>query len=153
MMKGVTEFKKALESKSLTALTKALSEIAGQLAYQLKSPYTEILNFRAREQSGRFRVHFSAKLYLHYSSLTSQLEGLLFIIQFGGDALSDTPTPPSDELFYAGVVESFRVHAYGSRWIGTAITMSEEVAKNLEVPSEALTDIGVNRFVKQLQGM
>lgn len=152
-MKGVTEFKKALESKSLTDLTKALSEIAGQLAYQLKPPYTEILDFRAREQSGRFSVHFSAKLYLHYSSLASQVEGLLFIIQFGGDALSDTPTPPSDELFYAGVVESFRVHAYGSKFIGPVITVSEEVAKNLEVPSKALTDIDVNRFVQQLQRM
>ena len=111
-MKGVTEFKEALESKSLTALTKALSEIADQLAYQLKPPYTEILDFRAREQSGRFSVHFSAKLYLHYSSLASQVEGLLFIIQFGGDALSDTPTPPSDELFYAGsggILQSSRI--------------------------------------------
>lgn len=81
------------------------------------------------------------------------MEGLLFIIQFGGDALSDRPTPPSDELFYAGVVESFRVHAYGSKWIGPAITVSEEVAKNLELPSKTLTDIEVNRFVKQLQRM
>jgi hypothetical protein len=150
-MKGVTEFKKALESKSLTALTKALSEIAGQLTYKLKPPYTEILDFRARDQSGRFRVHFSVKLYLHYSSLASQVEGLLFTIQFDGNALSDTPTPPSDELFYAGVVESFRVHAYGSKWIGTATTMSEEVIKNLEVPSKALNDIDVNGFVQQLQ--
>jgi hypothetical protein len=152
-MKGVTEFEKALESKSLTALTKALTEIADHLAYQLKPPYTEILDFRAREQSGRFSIHFSAKLYLHYSSLASQVEGLLFIIQFDGDALSDTPTPPSDELFYAGVVESFRVHAYGSKWIGPAITVSDEVTKNLEVPSKALTDIDVNLFVQQLQMM
>lgn len=152
-MKGVTEFKNALESKSLTALTKALSEIADQLGCQLKPPYTEILDFRAREQSDRFSIQFRAKLYLHYSSLASQVEGLLFIIQFGGDALSDTPTPPSDELFYAGVVESFRVHAYGSRWIGPAIAVTEEVAKNLEVPSKALTDIDVNRFVQQLQRM
>ena len=152
-MKGVTEFKEALDSKSLTALTQALREIADQLAYQLKPPYTEILEFRAREQSGRFSIHFSAKLYLHYSSLASQVEGLLFIIQFGGDALSDTPTPPSDELFYAGVVESFKVHAYGSKWIGPAITVTEKVAKNLEVPSRALTDIDVDRFVQQLQSM
>ena len=152
-MKGVTEFKRALATKSLTALTKALSEIADELAYQLKPPYTEILDFRAREQSGRFRVHFSAKLYLHYSNLANQVEGLLFIIQFGGDALSDTPTPPSDELFYAGVVESFRVHAYGSKWIGQAITASEEIAKNLEVPSRALADIDVKRFVQLLQRM
>jgi hypothetical protein len=152
-MKGVTEFKNALKSKSLTALTKALGEIADQLAYQLKPPYTEILDFRAREQSGRFSVHFRAKLYLHYSSLASQVEGLLFIIQFGGDALTDTPTPPSDELFYAGVVESFRVHAYGSHWVGPPITVSEEVTKNLEVSSKELTDIGVNRFVQQLQSM
>lgn len=152
-MKGVTEFKEALESKSLTTLTKALSEIAAQLAYQLNPPYTEILDFSAREQSGRFSVHFSAKLYLHYSSLAKRVEGLVFIIQFGGDALSDTPTPPSDELFYAGVVESFRVHAYGSKWIGPAVTVSEEVAKNLEVPSRALADIDVNRFIQQLQRM
>jgi hypothetical protein len=152
-MKGVTEFKKALENKSLTALTKALSQIADQLAYQLKPPYTEILDFRAKEQSGRFGVHFNAKLYLHYSSLASQVEGLLFIIQFGGDALSDTPTPPSDELFYAGVVESLRVHAYGSKWMGPAITVSEEVAKNLEIPSKTLTDINFDSFVQQLQRM
>ncbi|MGA8857477.1 MAG: hypothetical protein WB643_09975 [Candidatus Bathyarchaeia archaeon] len=152
-MQGVTEFKEALESKSLTALTTALRDIADQLAYQLKPPYTEILDFRASEQSGRFSVHFRAKLYLHYSSLTSQVEGLLFIIQFGGDALSDTPTPPSDELFYAGMVESFRVHAYGSKWIGPTITVSQEVSKNLEVPSKVLADIDVDRFVQQLQRM
>ncbi|MGD0689813.1 MAG: hypothetical protein ABSA50_08585 [Candidatus Bathyarchaeia archaeon] len=151
-MQGVTEFKEALESKSLTALTTALRDIADQLAYQLKPPYTEILDFRAREQSGRFSVHFRAKLYLHYS-LASQVGGLLFIIQFGGDALSDTPTPPSDELFYAGMVESFRVHAYGSKWIGPTITVSQEVAKNLEVPSKVLADIDVDRFVQQLQRM
>jgi len=152
-MKGVSELKSALESKSLTALTKALGEIADQLAYQLKSPYTEILDFRARKRSGRFSVHFRAKLYLHYSSLASQAEGLLFIIQFGGDALSDTPTPPSDELFYAGVVESFRVHAYGSKWIGPETTVTEDITKHLEVPSRALADIDVNAFVQQLQRM
>jgi hypothetical protein len=152
-MQGVTEFKQALEDKSLTALTTALRDIADQLGYQLKPPYTQILDFKAMEQSGRFGVHFRAKLYLHYSSLASQVEGLLFIIQFGGDALSDTPTPPADELFYAGMVESIRVHAYGSKWTGPTITVSQEVSKNLEVPSMPLADIDVDRFVQQLQSM
>lgn len=150
-MKGVTEFKEALESKSLTALTKALSTIADHLAYQLKPPYTEVSDFKAREQSGRFAVNFSAKPCLYYSSLASPMEGLVFIIQFGGKALSDTPSPPTDELFYAGVVDSIRVYGYGSKWVGPAVTVDEEITKNLEVPSKTLADIDLDRFVQQMQ--
>jgi hypothetical protein len=150
-MKGVKEFEKALESKSPTGLTKALSRIADELGYQLKPPYTEIRDFRARERSGRFSVKFDAKLHLHYSTLASCREGLLFIIQFGGKALSDTPNPPADELFYAGVVKSVRVYGYGTKWAGRAVTVAQEIMNNLEVPLKKLVNVGPHHFIQQLQ--
>ncbi len=106
-MKGVKEVEAALKTKSLTALTQALSELCEELAYQLKPPYTEILQFRAQEESERFAVEFNARLYLHYASLGSCPEGLVFTISFGGPAIADSPAPPIHELFYAALVESF----------------------------------------------
>lgn len=149
-MKGVSELKEALQAKSVTALTKALSELAAELAYELKPPYTEILEFKAKEENDMFAVHFQAELDLHYSNLASQQEGLVFVIQFGGDAFSDSPTPPIHELFYAGVVESFSIYGYGSRWKGTAITADQKFMRNLEVSSKTLNDIDGDRFFQLL---
>ncbi len=150
-MKSVSELKEALRSKSLTSLTKALGELAEGLAYQLKFPYTEILQFRAQEEGGRYAVHFEAKLHLHYSNLGSSPEGLIFATKFDGDALSDSPTPPIHELFYAGVVESFQVYGYGSRWTGTIVAIPDDLAKNLEVASKTISAIDIDRFYQLLQ--
>jgi hypothetical protein len=149
-MNGVSAFKEALETKSLTALTKALSELAEGLAYHLKPPYTEILDFKAKEEGSQFAVHFEARLHLHYSNLGNNPEGLIFTIKFGGDALSDSPTPPIHELFYAGVAECLRVYGYGSKWKGTTITTPEEFMKNPEVASKTISLIDIDRLYQPL---
>ena len=110
--------KEALQSKSLTRFTKAVNEAAKGLAFQLKPPYTEILEFKAREQAGRFHIQFAARLHLHYASLRTKGEGLVFTIKFNGEALSDSPGPSIDQLFYAAVVRSLQISGYGSRWAG-----------------------------------
>ena len=150
-MKGVKELKEAVKSKSLTALTKALSQIADALAYQLKPPFTQIIEFKAKEQAGRFALRFEAELGLHYCSLTRHQEGLVFVIRFGGGAVSDSPSPPIHELFYAGVVRSFRVYAYGDQWKGHTITPSQVIMRELEVSSKRLTELEVDSFLQQLE--
>jgi hypothetical protein len=150
-MKGPNEFEKALRSKFPTELTKALREMADELGYRLKPPYTEITDFRSKQGADRFVVHFNAILYLHYSAVANSTEGLLFMIQFGGKALSSTPNPPADELFYAGVVKSLRIYGYGSRWLGRAVTVPQDISSNLELASEKLVTIGPHHFVQQLK--
>lgn len=149
-MKGVSELHEALKSKSLTALTQAISEVADGLAYQLRPPHTEILQLKAQEGGGRFNIHFQARLYLHYSNPGDTPEGLVFTIKFGGDALSDSPSPPIHELFYAGVVESFHVCGYGSIWTGTKIATPLEFRKSLEVPSKTISEIDIDSFYRAL---
>jgi hypothetical protein len=150
-MKGVSKFKEALLSKSLTRLTEASSELAEQLAYQLKPPYTQILQFKAEEENGRFAVRFSAELHLHYSSLRSDQEGLVFTINFGGEAFADSPNPPIHELFYAGVVESLKVCGYGPRWKGKPLQTSEEFVTNLEIRARTLNRIDLDDFYRILE--
>ena len=150
-MKGVAELKEAIKTKSLTASTRALSHLAEGLAYRMGPPYTEILDFKAKEEDDRFALHFEAKLGLHYSNLTNQQEGLVFVIEFGGEAFSDTPTPPTHDLFYAGVIRSFQVYGYGGRWKGTAATAHREVMLNLEVSSKSLNEIYLDSFFEQLE--
>ena len=57
----------AVQTRRLRTVTKALGELAEQLAYQLRTPYTEILQFKASEKDDRFAIEFSAKLHLHYA--------------------------------------------------------------------------------------
>ncbi len=149
-MKGVHELAGALESKSLTALTRALNQIADGLRYQLRPPYTEILQLKATEEETQFAIAFEARLYLHYSILGSSPEGIVFTIEFGGEALSDSPAPPTHELFYAGVVQSFQVYAYGSRWKGSSIATPEVFRKNLEVASRTIIAIDIDSFYRML---
>jgi len=61
--------REAIERKSLTALTKAISKLADELAYHLKPPYTEIIEFKAKEEDERYNVHFSAISRLSYTSM------------------------------------------------------------------------------------
>jgi hypothetical protein len=151
-MKGISELKEALQTKSLTALTKALSELADVLGYQLRPPHTEILGFKGQEEGEGFALHFEAELHLHYSSLGSSQEGLIFAVRFSGDALSDSPALPIHELFYAGVVESFTVYGYGSKWKGRTMMKPPESMKNLEVVAEEISEIDVGRFYQLLLG-
>jgi len=150
-MKGVKELDEAVKAKSLTALTRALSHLAEELSYQLKPPFTKIIEFKAKEQAGRFVLHFEAELGLHYCNLGDQQEGLVFTVRFGGSALSDSPSPPIDELFNAGKVRSLHVYGYGAAWKGNAITSPQEFIKELEVSSKLLNEINVDSFFQQLE--
>jgi len=151
-MKGTVKLKEAIETRSLTALTKAISLLADELAYQLRPPYTELSKLNAKEENERFTLHFEAKLYLHYASLAGKEEGLIFQIQFNGDALSDSPVPPLSDLFYAGVVETLHIFGYGSRWKGTVIQLQQELSSNVEVPPTTVYELEADGFLALLEG-
>lgn len=148
-MKDGKELSEAVKAKSLTGLTKALSHLAEGLGYEMKPPFTQIIEFKAKEESGRFALRFEARLGLHYCNLASRDEGLVFLVQFGGSALSDSPSPPIHELFYAGVVRSFHVYGYGGAWKGNAIAEPQDFAEELEVSAKFLKEIEVDRFLEQ----
>jgi hypothetical protein len=151
-MKGAVKLKEAIETRSLTSLTKAISLLADELAYQLKPPYTELSKLNAKEEDERFRLHFEAQLHLHYSSLVGKGEGLIFAIQFHGDAFSDSPVPPLPDLFYAGIMESLHIFGYGDRWNGTGIQLQQELSRNLEIPPTTVYEIAVDRLYELLEG-
>jgi len=146
------KLREAVQSRSLTRLTKALSDAADGLGYQLKPPYTEILELRAKQVGGRFQVHFDARLHLHYASLHRERTGLVIMIQFGGEALSDSPSPPVDELFYAAAVHSLQITDYGPRRDQKRTTVSKEIAEHLELPSNNLKPITLESFCKMVDG-
>jgi hypothetical protein len=145
-MKGTAKLKAAVQSRSLTNLTAALNEIDGELAYQLRPPFTEVKRYKASEEADRFAVEFSASLYLHYSSLATPSDGLVFAIDFGGSALADAPIPPIHELFYAARVEQLKIYGYGARWKGRSIPTPDKLASNLEVPSRTLNELELDDF-------
>jgi hypothetical protein len=144
------DLKEALESKSLTALTKAIGRVANSLAYALKPPHTEVLQLSSKEESDGYSVRFEARLRLHYSASE---DGLVFIIEFGGDALSDTPSPLLHDLFYAAVVRQVNVYGYGSAWMGKTIATPQEFTQHLEVTSPTVNEIEMNEFFDVLQGV
>jgi hypothetical protein len=150
-MKDILKLKEALTAKSLTALTKAISELAEQMAYQLRPPFTEMLAFKAKEKQDRFVIHFGAVLHLHYASLAWKKEGLIFRIRFQGDALSDTPHPALPDLFYAGVIESLEIFGYGDSWKGRERQLEPELSKQLEVPSTMVNELDLDRFYELLE--
>jgi len=135
----------------VSSVTQALSELAEKLGYQLKPPYTEVMELKAKQEENRFAIHFSAKLHLHYSRLQTQNEGLVFTLQFGGEAYADSPNPPVDELFAAGVVDSLFVYGYGSNWPGQTIHTPDKLTQNLEVKSRKLNRIAIDDFLKQTE--
>jgi hypothetical protein len=141
MKPNLKKLEEAVRDKSLTPLTKALGELADELGYQLKPPYTEVLNLKAKEEDDRFGVKFTAELHLHYSTLERSDEDLIFVVRFGGEAPADSPAPPIDQLFYAAVVESLTVYGYGSRWQGTILTTPAKYRENLEVTADRLSRI------------
>jgi hypothetical protein len=140
----------ALQGRRLTSLTKALSAIADNLGYRLKPPHTEIVRFQAKEEGDRFEIEFSAKLHLHYCSLEPPHEGLIFTVEFSGEALADSPNPPVDELFYAGRVDSFAILGYGARWEGKRVPTPKKFIQNLEVPSQNITSIALKDFLGRI---
>lgn len=151
-MKGVRELRRAIQSKSLTTLTKALGELAVELGYQLKPPYTEILQFKSQDSDdGHFEVYFEARLHSHYTNPATSLDGLIFTVGFGGDAFADLPTPSIHDLFYAGIVESFEVYGYGPKWGGVSIETPPEFTKNLEVRSKTINRIELENFLELLK--
>jgi hypothetical protein len=150
-MESALRLQVALESARLNSLTRALSELAGKMAYQIKPPYTEVVHLRAREELRRFAIQFSAKLHLHYSSLRTHDEGLVFTVGFSGEAYADSPNPPIDELFAAGLVDSFIVYGYGKRWSGRTIPTPDQFAKNLEVTSRTLNQISTSDFLARIE--
>jgi len=140
----------ALQSRELNSITRALREFSEKLGYQLKPPYTEVLHLEAEEEGNRFAIQFSANLYLHYSKIPTGNEGLVFTLGFSGEAYSDSPNPPVDELFGAGVADSLSVCAYGSKWSGETIATPDLFAKNLEVASPTLMRISMDELLKRI---
>ena len=148
-----SQLQDALQTRRLTTVTKALGELGEKLAYQLRPPYTEILQFKASEEDDRFAVEFSAKLHLHYANLQNRDEGLVFLLQFSGEASADSPNPPIHDLFDAGVVDSLLVYGYGSRWMGRSEETPRPFAENLDVTSPALVAIDLKDLPEQLSKM
>ena len=142
-MTDTADLQEALESKSLTRLTKAISKIAEKLGYQLRPPHTDIVSLTAKEEADEYVVHFEVRLQLHYSANN---DGLVFTIGFGGDALAETPTPLLHELFYAAVVREFHIYGYGSKWAGKTTPTPREFTENLEVTSHTISEIELGDF-------
>jgi hypothetical protein len=149
-MKDPSAIKAAVNSKSLTDLTKTLRELAEGLAYQLKPPYTEVKRYKATEDSERYTIEFSATLHLHYFNAAKRSEGLVFTIDFAGVALTESPSVPIHDLFYAGGVKGFRIFGYGSRWKGRIIPTAEKLAQDLEVDSPTLNEMDLDAFCRAL---
>jgi len=141
----------ALQNREVTSVTQALNEIAEKLAYQLKPPYTEVMELKAKQEENRFAIEFSAKLHLHYSRLQTQDEGLVFTLQFSGEAYADSPNPPIDELFASGVADSLFVYGYGSNWPGQTISTPDQLTQNLEVKSRTLNRMSIDDLLKKIE--
>lgn len=78
------------------------------------------------------------------------LEGLVFTMGFGGEGYADSPAPPVDELFAAGLVDSFVVYGYGKRWPGQSVRTPHELADRLELPSPMLNEIATDDFLHMI---
>ena len=141
----------ALESRDVNRVTHALSELADKLDYALKPPYTEIIKLKATEEGNNFTIQFSARLHLHYTSLRNRDEGLVFTLQFSGGALADSPNPPVDQLFAAGVIDSVSVYGYGKGWPGETIPTPNQLSETLEVKSRTLNRISIHDFLKRTE--
>jgi hypothetical protein len=150
MSNARSKLRVALQTREVSLVTQALSELAKKLSYQLKPPYTEVMQLKAKQEGNRFAIQFSAKLHLHYSNLQAKDEGLVFTLQFSGEAYADSPNPPVEELFATALVDSFVVFGYGNEWAGEVIPTSEQFAKNLEVNSQTLNQIPTAVFLEKI---
>lgn len=140
----------------MKSVVEALDDVRGRLRYRLKPPYTEIvesqagLRLKADEDERLFTVEFTARLYLHYASVQTGNEGLVFSVRFSGTTTADSPSPPVNELFAEGLVDSFEVHGYGRRWEGQAISTPEELIQKLEIPTRTLNRLSIQEFLKKI---
>jgi hypothetical protein len=150
MKPDTTWVREALQKRELNLLTRALGELAEKHAYQLKPPYTEIIELRAEQDGQRYAIQFSARLHLHYSSKQERMEGWVFTVRFSGVGFADSPNPPLNELFSAASVDSFVAYAYGKDWVGEVIPTPEQFAKSLEVASQTLTLIPTEAFLEKV---
>ncbi|HUK28390.1 MAG TPA: hypothetical protein VLV31_08200 [Candidatus Acidoferrales bacterium] len=144
------ELEEALETKSLTALTKAIGKVADELGYQLKPPHTELLQLTSKEETEGYSVHFHAQLRLHYCK---PQEGIVVAAEFGGDALAETPTPLFHDIFYAAIIEKVELYGYGTRWPGKALPTPREFIEQVEVPAPTINDLGMKDFLRILRGI
>lgn len=152
MKSSSKKLEEAIQSRSLTSTTKALRELADELGYQLKPPYTKVLSLSGKEEGDRFTIRFEAELCLHYSGLQNQQqEGLVIVIHFGGKALADSPGPPIHELFYAAAIESVSAYGYGSRWHGKTMPTPKEYRENVEIPVDKLNEIELDELYSSAQ--
>lgn len=144
-------FREAIRTKSLSALTKAIGRLTDELSYRLTPAYTEITEFRSKEYDNRYRIHFSAISRLNYEAERTRDEGLIFVIDFGGDAFSDVPNPPTHELFYAGRIRTLKVYGYGDKWTGRKIRTPMKLQKSLDLKIAYLRLINNKAFCEQLK--
>jgi hypothetical protein len=147
----IDDFREAVRAKSLATLTKAIGKLTDELSYRLTPPYTEITEFKSKEYDNRYRIHFSGISRLNYEAESSQDEGLVFAIDFGGDAFSDVPTPPTHELFYAGKIRTLKIYGYGGNWTGRMIRTPTRLQKSLDLKIAHLHMINNKAFCNQLK--
>src|SRR5208282_1611725 len=132
-MSRSAKFRNSIRTKSLNQLTNSLGDVADLLAFQLKPPYTEIKQFKAQEEDDRYFLQFQGILRLPYQSLERPDEGLIFYVDFVGEAMSDLSNPPIHELLYAASVTSLTIFGYGERWPGEIVEAQRESLNGLEV--------------------
>jgi len=145
-MSRSAKFRNAIQTKSLNQLTKTLGEIAELLAFQLKPPYTEIKQLKAQEEDDRYLLQFQGTLRLPYQSLERSDEGLIFYVDFTGEAISDLPNPPIHELLYAASVTSLTIFGYGERWPGEIVEVQREL-DGLEVHGSTVEKVSLDRLL------
>jgi len=145
-MSRSAKFRNAIQTKSLNQLTKTLGEIAELLAFQLKPPYTEIKQLKAQEEDDRYLLQFQGTLRLPYRSLERSDEGLLFYVDFTGEAISDLPNPPIHELLYEASVTSLTIFGYGERWPGEIVEVQREL-DGLEVHGSTVKKVSLDRLL------
>jgi hypothetical protein len=155
MIAAISNLISALQSGRMVAVMGALEDVRRWLGYEPKPPYHEMVESRAGLRFGAdptlrpLTVKFTARLYLHYTSVRAGSEGLVFAVRFSGTDYSDSPFPPVEELFPRGSVDSFEVYGYGSRWKGQAVSTPEELLHKLEIPP-SLNRLSVQEFLLQI---
>jgi hypothetical protein len=145
------KFRNSIQTRSLNQLTKALGGVAELLAFQLKSPYTEIKQFKAQEEDDdRYFLQFQGSLKLPYQSLERPDEGLIFCVDFAGEVMSDLPNPPIHELLYAASVTSLTIFGYGDRWPGEIVEARRELLNGLEVHGSTFKKVRLDSLLEVL---
>jgi hypothetical protein len=150
MKPSLDRLQAALQSRQLNYVTQGLGNLADQLAYRLKPPYTEVVQSKAEQEDETFFIKFAAKLYLHYTSLQTHNEGLVFTLQFSGETYADSANPPMHELFSVGLVDSLLVFGYGNRWDGRQVPTPDHFLTNLEVSVQTINEIPTDDFLRRL---